>query len=264
MATRRINVALALRHAREVREGRPDGSVQLVQQSVQLVQQHVQVNVQNPPVQNGLDEERLQLHVAANQLQQYRDGLELSARQYTESMQNQMREVENMEYLNRQEAIQQVRNFEENLSREAGAQWQRNHEEMQIYTHRCERYVQYEQGEMNKCRSHAEALEQQSRRFDQELRQAEHVLAVNKDKVINTEHAARDAVVRAQKNAASLAELVLTQKAEVVSANQAMHTMEQNHQLAIRYHEQGANQFCHDSKACLGVWVKRPRRAAIP
>ena len=57
------NVAIALRLAREVREGRPDGSVQLVQQNVQLT-------VQNPPLaQNGLDEERMQLQVAATRLQ---------------------------------------------------------------------------------------------------------------------------------------------------------------------------------------------------
>jgi hypothetical protein len=184
-----------------------------VQQNVQLVQQHVQVNVQSPPVvQNGLDGERMQLQMAANQLQQYRDGLDLAARQYTESMQNQMREVENMEFVNRQEAIQQVRNFEENLSREAGAQWQKNNEEMQAYTHRCESYVQHEQGEVARYRSHAELLDQQSKRVDQEFRQAEHVLAVNKDKVAHTEQAAREAVLRAQKNAAALADVVLSQK----------------------------------------------------
>ena len=104
----------------------------------------------------------MQLEMVANQLQQYRDGLDLAARQYTENMQHPMREVENMEFVNRQEAIQQVRNFEENLSREAGAQWQKNNEEIQAYTHRCEFYVKYEQGEAIKYRNHAEMLDQQS------------------------------------------------------------------------------------------------------
>jgi len=63
------NIALALRHAREVREGRPDGSVQ-------LAQQNVQVTVQHPPIaQNGLDGERMQLQLAAVQLPQYQAGL---------------------------------------------------------------------------------------------------------------------------------------------------------------------------------------------
>jgi hypothetical protein len=105
------NVALALRHAREVQGGRPDSSVRPAQQNVQLVQQHVQINVQNPLVPNGLDGERLQLEMVANQLQQYRDGLDLAARQYTENMQNSMREVENMEFVNQQEATQQMRLF---------------------------------------------------------------------------------------------------------------------------------------------------------
>ena len=128
----------------------------------------------------------MQLQVAAVQLQQYQAGLELAARQYTESLQNRMREVENMEFVNQQEATQQMRLFEENISREAWSQLQKNNEEMQAYTHRYESYIQYEQGEVARYKNHAELLDQQSKSYNQELRQVEHVLAVNKDKVVHT------------------------------------------------------------------------------
>jgi hypothetical protein len=49
-------------------------------------------------------------------------------------------------------------------------------------------------------------------------------------------------VLRAQKDAAALADVVLSQKAEVASKTQALQALEQNHQLTIRYHEQGSNQ----------------------
>ena len=107
------SLAQALRYAREVRESRQDGSVQ-------LVQQNVQVTVQHPPaVQNGLEGERMQLQMAAVQLQQYQAGLEQAAHQHGETLRAKMREVENMEYATQQEAVQQVRLFEENISREA-------------------------------------------------------------------------------------------------------------------------------------------------
>jgi hypothetical protein len=119
---------------------------------------------------------------------------------------------------------------------------QKNNEEMQVYTHRCESYIQYEQGEVARYKNHAELLDQQSKRYDQELRQAEHVLAVNRDKVVNTEQAAREAVLRAQKDAAALADVVLSPSSEVASKTQALQNLEHNHQLAMRYHEQGSNQ----------------------
>jgi hypothetical protein len=65
---------------------------------------------------------------------------------------------------------------------------------------------------------------------------------VNRDKVVNTEQAAREAVLRAQRDAAALADVVLSQKSEVASKTQALQTLEHNHQLAMRYREQGSNQ----------------------
>jgi hypothetical protein len=106
---------------------------------------------------------------------------------------------------------------------------------MQAYTHRCESYIQHEQGEVVRYKNHAELFDRQSKDYDRELRQAEHVLALNKDKVVHTEQAAREAVLRAQKDSSALADIVAINQ-------QALQTFEQQHQLALQYHEHGSHQ----------------------
>ena len=113
----------------------------------------------------------MQLQMAAVQLQQYQAGLEQAAHQHGETLRAKMREVENMEYATQQEAVQHVRLFEENISREAWGHVQRNNEEMQAYTNRCESYVQYELGELQKYKSHAELVDRKAKDSDLELRQ---------------------------------------------------------------------------------------------
>ena len=99
-----------------------------------------------------------------------------------------------------------------------------------MHTHRCESYIQYEQGEVVKYKNHAELLDRQSKDHDQELRQVAHVSALNKEKVVRTEQAAREAVLRAQKDSSALADIVMAQRSEVAINQQALQTFEQQHQ----------------------------------